>query len=197
MIKDPAFMQFFFCLFTLIFTKNKCMGFSDHSFYHVFNRGINKQKIFFNQNNYEFFLDKIERHIVPYCDIISYCLMPNHFHLLISTNEQATYLSKALQVTLSSYTRAINIQENRTGSLFQQNTKRKYIHTNDDGRYLSSVFKYIHQNPIDAKLVLSPEDWQYSSYNEYFDLKPLHRYICDINTAKLYIELSSAEMVLI
>ncbi len=171
------------------------MGFRDHSFYQVYNRGVNKQKIFFNEDNYEFFLDKIERHIAPYCDILSYCLMPNHFHLLISTNDNSSDLSKALQVALSSYTRAINIQENRTGSLFQQNTKRKYIHTNDDGRYLTSVFNYIHQNPTDAKLVLSPEDWQYSSFNEYFDLKPLHRYICNTDTAKLYIETNLAELL--
>ncbi len=164
------------------------MGFSDHSFYHVFNRGINKQKIFFNEDNYEYFLDKIETHIAPHCDILSYCLMPNHFHLLISTNENPNKLSKGLQIALFSYTRAINCQENRTGSLFQQNTKRKLIHVKDNGRYLTSVFNYIHENPVNAGLCKQMEDWKHSSFNEYFDLKPLVRYICNTEIARSHIE---------
>ena len=164
------------------------MGFSDHSFYHVFNRGINKQKIFFNEDNYEYFLDKIETHIAPHCDILSYCLMPNHFHLLISTIENSDKLSKGLQIALFSYTRAINAQENRTGSLFSQNTKRKLIQVRDNGLYLKSVFNYIHENPVNAGLCTEPEDWKHSSFNEYFDLKPLVRYICNTNIAHLYLE---------
>jgi putative transposase len=164
------------------------MGFCDHSFYHVFNRGINKQNIFFNNDNYEYFLDKIETHITPHCDILSYCLMPNHFHLLISTNDSADKLSRAFQTCLSSYTRAINIQENRTGSLFQQNTRRKPIYVKDNGMYLNSVFNYIHDNPVNARLADKPEDWKYSSFNEYYDLKPLLRYICNTNIARAHLD---------
>ena len=107
------------------------MGFIDNSFYHIYNRGNNKQNIFFNEDNYHYFLDKIETHITPTCDLLAYCLMPNHFHLLVSTNENSENLSEALRVVLSSYTRGINNQENRLGSLFQQNTKRKKINVYD------------------------------------------------------------------
>lgn len=164
------------------------MGFCDHSFYHIYNRGNNKQNIFFNEDNYHYFLDKIETHITPTCDLLAYCLMPNHFHLLVSTNEQSENLSEALRVVLSSYTRGINNQENRLGSLFQQNTKRKQINVYDKGRYLNVVFNYIHQNPVEAKLCISPEDWSFSSFNEYLDIKPLSRYICNTQLALKYIE---------
>lgn len=165
-----------------------CMGFGEHSFYHVFNRGNNKQKIFFKQENYEFFLDKIHKHIEPHCDIMAYCLMPNHFHLLVSTNESIIELTKGLQITLSSYTRAINEQESRCGSLFQQNTRKKLINVNDNGAYLKRVIDYIHENPVRAKLCDLPEDWKFSSYNEYFDIKPLYRYICNTDSTKDYVD---------
>lgn len=164
------------------------MGFSENSFFHIFNRGINKQKIFFNNDNYDHFLTKIERHIVPHCDVMAYCLMPNHFHLLVSTNEHVEELSKGLQIALSSYTRGVNTQQQRTGSLFQQNTKRKRISVNDDGAYLKTVLNYIHENPVSARLCDYPQDWKYSSYNEYFDLKPLYRYICNTDTTKMYVD---------
>lgn len=169
------------------------MGFGADSFYHVFNRGINKQKIFFNIENYQYFLRKVERYIVPHCDVLAYCLMPNHFHLLISTNENIESLSKGFQITLSSYTKGVNTQENRCGSLFQQNTKKKRISVNDDGKYLTTVFNYIHANPVQSKLCDLPEDWNFSSYNEYVELKPLYRYICNTNSAKKYIDNTSVQ----
>lgn len=164
------------------------MGFSEHSFYHVFNRGINKQKIFYNNDNYHYFLDKVEKHIIPCCDIMAYCLMPNHFHLLISTNENSKELSDGLRIVLSSYTRGVNNQNNSSGSLFQQNTKRKLINIDDKGWYLKTVFKYIHQNPVEAKLCDLPEDWNFSSFNEYLDIRPISHYICNTQLAFNYIE---------
>lgn len=164
------------------------MGFCDNSFYHIFNRGINKQIIFFNEDNYHFFLDKIERHICPFTDVIAYCLMPNHFHLLISTNENAAELSNGIKILLSSYTKAINNQVDRTGSLFQQNTKRKLIKVHDEGKYLNAVFNYIHLNPVAAKICDQPEDWPFSSFNEYLDIKPITHYICNTQIASNYLE---------
>ncbi len=164
------------------------MGFAGNNFYHVFNRGINKQKIFFNKENYHYFLKKIEDHIATKCDLLAYCLMPNHFHLLLSTGDNTMELSSGLKIALSSYTRGINEQEGRTGSLFQQNTKRKLIRVNDNGAYLKRVFDYIHVNPVEAKLCDNPEDWDFSSFNEYVDIKALSRYICNTSVTKLFIE---------
>ena len=111
------------------------MKFEAHEFYHVYNRGNNKQLIFFNNDNYLFFLKKIEAQLKPVSEIIAYCLMPNHFHILIQANgkslkERNTFGGKPMQelayrvgILLSSYSQAINKQNKTTGSLFQQKTK--------------------------------------------------------------------------
>jgi putative transposase len=51
--------------------------------YHVYNRGNNKEPIFFKSDNYSYFLSNINRYVIPHCDLLAYCLMPNHFHLLV------------------------------------------------------------------------------------------------------------------
>src|SRR5258705_893866 len=110
------------------------MKFAIDNFYHVFNRGNNRQEIFPQKRNYTFFLSKLKDILGEHCHIVAYCLMPNHFHLLLYLDETSTGLeikSKPLLQVLeqklgtlqSSYTRAINNQENRTGSLFQTKVK--------------------------------------------------------------------------
>ena len=122
--------------------------YTTHQIYHIYNRGNNKQTIFFNRDNYIFFLNKIRQHILPHCEILNYCLLPNHFHFMIYSDERTvlpvssralgmtrinnsqpikTKFSEAWRIALSSYTQAINRQEQRTGSLFTQNTKNKQV----------------------------------------------------------------------
>jgi REP element-mobilizing transposase RayT len=153
--------------------------------YHIYNRGNNKQRIFFKRENYLYFLHKIRTYVRPHCDILSYCLMPNHFHFLIYTTErtlldskrnvgnlQMNVFSEGWQLLLSSYTKAINKQEGRTGSLFQQNTNSRQV--SDDWMsldYRLCCFSYIHLNPTAARLVNVPEDWEYSSYRDYIGLR--------------------------
>jgi putative transposase len=55
--------------------------------YHIFNQGNNREIIYFNDDNYLYFIKKIRQHIVPYADVLAYCLMPNHFHILIYLKE--------------------------------------------------------------------------------------------------------------
>ena len=62
------------------------MDFEKGNVYHIYNQGNNKQKVFYNRDNYLFFLWKIKKHIVPYADIFAWCLMPNHFHLMVLVN---------------------------------------------------------------------------------------------------------------
>jgi len=114
--------------------------------------------------------------IKPYADIISYCLMPNHFHMLISTFDdfEQEKFSNGFKTLLSSYTKAINIQEKRVGSLFQQNSKAKCLTalTNyKSNNYGLICFNYIHQNPVNASLVEKVEDWEYSSYKDYAGIR--------------------------
>ncbi len=103
--------------------------------------------------------------------------MPNHFHFLVYTKDDLVpgKFSNDLKIMLRSYTRAINNQENRVGSLFQQNTKIKplesYAMTSSHGiasdSYPITCFHYIHQNPVKAGLVRTMEDWKWSSYRHY------------------------------
>jgi len=156
------------------------MYFEEDKVYHIYNRGNNRQKIFFRPNNYSYFLNKVRKYISPNCEILAYCLMPNHFHFMVQATEltgqlikrkggiELSKLSEGIRMLLSSYTQAINKQEGRTGSLFTQNTKSKALN-NSRGKYdyAFTCFNYIHQNPIKAGLVDKMEDWKYSSFLEY------------------------------
>ncbi|MBI5858984.1 MAG: transposase [Sphingobacteriales bacterium] len=162
------------------------MNFVKDEFYHVYNRGNNRQKIFFNDENYLFFLKKIREQLLPYSDMIAYCLMPNHFHFLLRPSEKGlgereSYGGKPMQelayrtgILLSSYAQAINNQNKTTGSLFQQKTKAKVLYeTDNDARisYFEKCFHYIHQNPAVAGIVVNSADWPYSSYTDYIGLR--------------------------
>jgi REP element-mobilizing transposase RayT len=149
--------------------------------FHIYNRGNNRQRIFFSRANYEFFLAKVKKYICPHCDILSYCLMPNHFHLHIRANKgslsfrlvngrRKNVLSEGFRIALSSYAQAINLQNSTVGSLFQQNTRCKSLLTSSD-TYGLTCFHYIHQNPVSANLVRRLEDWQYSSFRDYHYLR--------------------------
>jgi putative transposase len=166
------------------------MKFEENNIYHIYNRGNNSALIFFNKENYLFFLRKLEKELVPYCKVLAYCLMPNHFHLMVWVGELETetrptalsgrtgsvsvsssdLLSRKIGTVLSSYTQAINKQRGRTGSLFQQKTKAKCL-TQSDENYPTVCFHYLHQNPLRAKLVLKMEDWEYSSFRDYIALR--------------------------
>jgi putative transposase len=160
------------------------MHFTPGDVYHLYNRGNNKQLIFFSERNYDFFLQKIKNQISPCCEVLCWCLMPNHFHLMIyatqkSCAERNSFGGKPMQelpyqigVLLSSYSQAINKQNGTTGSLFQQKTKAKCIDCRDSDNYpaadyLITCMHYIHQNPWKANMVDRLEDWKYSSFREY------------------------------
>jgi putative transposase len=164
------------------------MHFEPNQPYHLYNRGNNKQPIFFTDANYIYFLQKVRSEWKKYCDVLCYCLMPNHFHFLLIPNEEGCKniilsgkdthmqnLAKTIGKTLSSYTQAINIQNKTSGNLFQKKTKAKLLtetnRINDKfitHDYLLTCFYYIHQNPLKANLVQNLMDWPYSSYPDYY-----------------------------
>jgi len=167
------------------------MEFLPNELFHIYNRGNNKQKIFFSHRNYIYFLNKVKINLLSYCSLLAYCLMPNHFHFLIYSDKrtigtkligdkQKNIFSEGLRTLLSSYTQAINKQNGSTGSLFQQNTKVKAI-IQGGANYDLTCLHYIHQNPIAAKLVKKMEDWPYSSFSEYCGLK--NEPLCNIELA--------------
>jgi len=155
------------------------MNFQRENIYHIYYRGNNKERIFFERRNYIYFLEKINDHICNASELFGYCLMPNHFHLLVYIDKEsdAINLNKEIATLLRSYTRAINEQENRTGSLFQQKTKSKNV-----THYGFYCLNYIHQNPFNSGLLSKLEDWEFSSFNEYIGNSD--RLFCNIKLAK-------------
>ena len=115
--------------------------------------------------------------------------MPNHFHILIQVNKEGVklindnhrnstqVLSKGIGLLLSSYTQAINKQENRRGSLFAHKTKAKQLNNFGDFKDVSQkdysliCFNYIHQNPLKTSLVEKIEEWEFSSYKDFAGLR--------------------------
>ena len=174
------------------------MQFEASNLYHIYNRGNNKQPIFFNRDNYLYFLTKVKRYIVPACDILAWCLMPNHFHFLIHANTDTekiiketplkiNALTEGIRLLLSSYTQGINKQNNSTGNLFQQKTKFKCV-SEGDINYGYTVFNYTHQNPLRANLVTQLEDWEFSSFADYAGLR--NGKLCNIELATLLFDLN-------
>ncbi|MEZ5198234.1 MAG: hypothetical protein R2764_18150 [Bacteroidales bacterium] len=152
------------------------MHFDETYIYHVFNRS--NETVFYTAENYLFFIKKIRKHIYPFCDILAWCLMPNHFHFLIQANDKSVkltmekhrpaiqQLSKNLGTALSSYSQAINKERKRRGSLFAHSTEAKQL-TLQGNEYVKNCFFYIHQNPLKAGLVKKLEDWDYTSFPDY------------------------------
>ncbi len=148
--------------------------FVKNHYYHIYNRGNNFQNIFFEEKNYRFFLQRLLYFFNEDVKLIAYCLMPNHYHLLIKI-EKDNFLEKAMQRFSTSYTKAINKQYCRVGHLFQGRYKAKLIPNNE---YLLHLSRYIHLNPVRAKLVSKPEEWKHSSY--FYYINP-HKKIIDNN----------------
>ena len=147
---------------------------NQETLYHIYNQGNNREPIFFEEKNYIYFLRKVRKHLLPHLHILAYCLMPNHFHFLAFTKTHFDYQKYAtgLRVLLSSYTKAINKQEKRSGSLFRQNTKFKNISdANEEYFYGQYCLHYIHQNPLRAGLVSKIEEWRFSSYPDYIKIR--------------------------
>lgn len=139
-------------------------------FYHVFNRGVNKEPICIDQTDYDTFLRRLEalRTMLQYDhSIYAYILMPNHFHLLLQTRK--TPLAKIMTSLLTSYSMRFNRRHHRIGVVFQNRFRSKICDT--DSYFLGGA-RYIMLNAIHAGLAKSLEEYPWSSYKEIFDTSP-------------------------
>ena len=135
----------------------------DNKFYHIYNRGNNGENIFIEDRNYAFFLSLIQKYILPIAEIHAYCLLKNHFHLLIKTlNADSIVLSKSFSNLFNAYAKAINKAYNRNGSLFQDRFSRIQIKNEE---YLKQLILYIHLNPSHHGFTKNFENYKYSSFN--------------------------------
>jgi putative transposase len=149
------------------------------SYYHLFNRGTNRENIFPGLPWYSIFLQLFSYHVAPVVDTYAYCLLRNHFHFLIRVctdeeilrrlgisrmDEKKVRLlpSRRFSNFFNSYAKKINLAYQRTGSLFQHPFRRVVV---DTDRQLQTVFTYIHQNPQRHRLVSDYREWPFSSYH--------------------------------
>lgn len=148
------------------------VNFIKGEYYHIYNRGNSKQKIFRDKQDYEYFLyllflsNKKKKFKISFLEsdvyktkresqvvaIGAYCLMPNHFHILI-TEINKEGISKFMHKVSSGYAHYYNKKYKRTGSLFEGKFKSQYVDTDN---YLKYLFSYIHLNPV--KLI--QRDWK-------------------------------------
>jgi putative transposase len=161
-------------------------------YYHIYNRGNNRQNIFFEDRNYRYFLKLYAEHIELVADTYAYCLLRNHFHLLVHVRtiaEQEETLrvssdtlrnldqfkpknpSQQFGNLFNAYTKAINKTYNRTGSLFEHPFERIEVTSE---RYFARLAIYIHQNPQKHGLIDDFRTWPYSSYQALFSSRPTH-----------------------
>jgi len=133
------------------------------AFYHVTARGNERRNIYYSKSDYERFKQYLIEAKKKYnCIIHCYVLMGNHYHLLIETPD--ANLNKIMHYVNGSYTTYINIRRNRSGHLFQGRYKAILV---DKDSYIMELSRYIHLNPVRAKITEKPEDYPYSSYNSY------------------------------
>jgi putative transposase len=147
-------------------------------YYHIYNRGNNGEILFREQRNYPYFLKLYVKYIEPVAETYAYCLMSNHFHLLVRIKDyeecekvcrsfkdwqtyKSTYPSRVFSKLFSTYTKAFNKSYHRTGSLFEKPFRRKLV---DNDSYFSALVAYIHRHPQKHVVVADFRDWPYSSY---------------------------------
>jgi len=152
------------------------------TYYHIFNHANSDEDLFREPENYRYFLQQYYKHINGMADTYAWCLMPNHFHLLvrIKTKEAITphlpgfknlegvassnLLSKQFSNFFNGYSKAFNKKYERRGSLFLKNFTKKEILQKD---YLLAVILYIHLNPVKHGFTYRPENWKWSSYHNF------------------------------
>lgn len=148
------------------------------NFYHIYNRGNNRENIFHQERNFAYFMELWWKHISPIAETWAYCLLRNHFHatVFIKNKEDLTGFqnlsglngklkepSQYFSNFFNAYARGVNIATQRTGALFERPFKRIPV---DSEAYLMRLIVYIHQNPQKHKFEDDFRNWNYSSYHE-------------------------------
>ncbi|MES2371766.1 MAG: transposase [Bacteroidota bacterium] len=155
-------------------------------YYHLYNHANGSEDLFPEERNYYFFLEKANKYITPFMNVYAYCLMPNHFHMLVKIKEEEVLfnicgqsqsfsqmnemqkiefvyhkISKSLSNLFSSYTQSFNKLYQRKGSLFMPNFKTNSI---EDDLSFCAITHYIHANPVHHGFVKDITEWKFSSF---------------------------------
>lgn len=178
--------------------KNSVKEYEEGGYYHIYNRGVEKRNIFLDEGDYKNFLGILKMYLVEpnlqgltlqvdgglksmppskrpinyatEISLICYCLMPNHFHLMVRQNSDRS-IAHFLQTIMTKYVVYFNKKYKRQGGLFQGRYKAVRITSEDQFIYIT---KYIHRNPIDLMPARSDlaglAEYKYSSYGNYLRL---------------------------
>ncbi len=142
-------------------------------YFHLYNRGVNGETIFKEKKNYDYFLEKYRFYCGEIMETLAYCLLKNHFHLLVYVKENVEVprrdgkgmfrlnASKQLGHLFNSYAQSINKAYHRTGPLFESPFERRLVDSED---YLIAMVLYCHRNPVHHGFVKDLNDWEFSSY---------------------------------
>lgn len=168
-------------------TKNSVKEYAENSYYHIYNRGVAKQSIFIDEQDYKTFLSYLKIYLTPIpidknkqafpsrqlknfyqeLKLLAYCLLPNHFHLFVWQREANT-IANFLKSITTKYSMYFNKKYKRVGPVFQGRYKAVMVKNENQFIYLS---KYIHRNPLDILTSGSDlEVYRYSSYLNYLGL---------------------------
>jgi REP element-mobilizing transposase RayT len=151
------------------------------NYYHIYNRGNNREDIFIDEGNYFYFLKLWKKHLEPVVETFAYCLLKNHFHALVKVRENGQLSEKATPQSrmpkaeqafanfFNAYAKAFNKSKDRTGKLFAERFKKKAVTTNN---YLLELVYYIHANPQKHGFCYDFRDYIHSSYNSILSEKP-------------------------
>ncbi len=156
------------------------------NYYHIYNRGNNRMDIFLEPDNYYYFLRLYAKYIEPIAETYAWCLLKNHFHLLVrikdkseinnielrySTIEKPKIIDPSRQFShlFNAYTQAINKRYDRTGSLFETTFERKLVSSE---KYFQQLVFYIHNNPVHHGLVKQISLYPWSSYKTILSTSP-------------------------
>lgn len=152
--------------------------------YHILSRAVGDEKLFRKPADYQVFLSRYQNHISPIANTYGYCLLPNHFHFLIHTKDEAcieqqfekikknkeyfpafapTFIMERFSNFLNSYAKTFNNTYSRKGALFIDYMRRVEVTTQPQ---LTNTLFYIHRNPIHHHYCQSLQEWQWSSYKE-------------------------------
>lgn len=148
---------------------------TEGQYFHIYNRGVNGENIFKEKGNYYLFLERYRFYCSDILQTLAYCLLKNHFHLLVYVKENVEVprrdgkdrlfklnASKQLGHLFNSYAQSVNKMYNRTGPLFESPFERKLV---DDEQYIMSMIWYCHRNPLHHGFVDNLRDWEFSSYH--------------------------------
>ena len=142
------------------------------NWYHIYNRGVNGESLFFEDKNFAFFLKLLTCHVLGVAEIYAYCLLRNHFHLLVRIREKAIKRPHlGFSHLFNGYAQSINRRYGRTGSLFERPFRRKLI---DSEVYRTQLVFYIHNNPRHHGVCEDFRSYPDSSYKAMLSQAPTH-----------------------